>query len=139
MKQALRMLVSMVVLGIVIGQGALAYADDLTRTVLMKKDLEGVAGKEVTVFMAEYKPGGKSGRHYHPGQEFIYVVSGNGKMEEVGKPPVDMKPGTVLYFQSDPKNPSYVHEATDLGTTEGMKLLVILITEKGQPLAYPAK
>jgi quercetin dioxygenase-like cupin family protein len=136
MKQTLRMLVSIVVLGIVVG---LAYADDLTRTVLMKKDLEGVAGKEVTVFMAQYKPGAKSGKHYHPGQEFIYVLSGNGKMEESGKPAVEMKPGTILYFQSDPKNPSYVHEATDLGGTEGMKLLVILITEKGQPLAYPAK
>jgi len=136
MKQTLRMLVSIVVLGIVVG---LAYADDLTRTVLMKKDLEGVAGKEVTVFMAQYKPGAKSGKHYHPGQEFIYVLSGNGKMEESGKPAVEMKPGTILYFQSDPKSPSYVHEATDLGGTEGMKLLVILITEKGQPLAYPAK
>ena len=140
MKQALRLLVSMVVvLVVVVGQSALAYADDLTRTVLMKKDLEGVAGKEVTVFLAQYKPGGKSGKHYHPGQEFIYVLSGNGKMEESGKPAVEMKPGTILYFQSDPKNPSYVHEATDLGGTEGMKLLVILITEKGQPLAYPAK
>jgi quercetin dioxygenase-like cupin family protein len=136
MKQTLRMLVSIVVLGIVVG---LAYADDLTRTVLMKKDLDGVAGKEVTVFMAQYKPGAKSGKHYHPGQEFIYVLSGNGKMEESGKPAVEMKPGTILYFQSDPKNPSYVHEATDLGGTEGMKLLVILITEKGQPLAYPTK
>ena len=60
-------------------------------------------------------------------------------MEEVGKPPVEMKPGTELYFLSDPKNPSYVHEAIDLGQTEGMKLLVVLITEKGQPLAYPPK
>ena len=136
MKQTLRMLVSIVVLGIVVG---LAYADDLTRTVLMKKDLEGVAGKEVTVFLAQYEPGAKSGKHYHPGQEIIYVLSGNGKMEESGKPAVEMKPGTILYFQSDPKNPSYVHEATDLGGAEGMKLLVIMITEKGQPLAYPAK
>jgi hypothetical protein len=50
-----------------------------------------------------------------------------------------MKPGTELYFLSDLKNPSYVHEAIDLGQTEGMKLLVVLITEKGQPLAYPPK
>ena len=37
-----------------------ATADDLTRTVLMKKDLAGVGGKEVTIFIAQYKPGGKS-------------------------------------------------------------------------------
>jgi quercetin dioxygenase-like cupin family protein len=132
-------LMSVVVLGILLSQSGVAFADDLTRTVLMKKDLEGAPGKEVTVFLAEYKPGGKSGKHYHPGQEFIYVISGQGSMREAGKPAVEMKPGVVLYFQSDPKNPGYVHEATDLGQTEGMKLLVILITEKGQPLAYPAK
>ena len=110
----------------------IASADDLTRTVLMKKDLDGSPGKEVTIFIAQYRPGG-------PGQEFIHVISGEGIMDETGKPPVEMKPGVQLYFASDPKNPSYVHEATDIGKTEGMKLLVVLITEKGQPLAYPAK
>jgi quercetin dioxygenase-like cupin family protein len=125
--------------GIGLADRNIAHADDLTRTVLMKKDLEGSPNKEVTVFVAQYKPGARSGKHYHPGQEFIYVVSGKGRMEEVGKPPVDMTPGIELYFQSDPKNPAYVHEAIDLGTAEGMKLLVVLITEKGQPLAIPAK
>lgn len=129
----------MVVATLAIAQFGVACADDLTRTVLMKKDLEGSPNKEVTVFVAEYKSGARSGKHYHPGQEFIYVVSGHGRMEEVGKPPVDMAPGTELYFQSDPKNPAYVHEAIDLGQGEGMKLLVVLITEKGQPLAIPAK
>lgn len=69
---------TVVVVGILMGESGVATADDLTRTVLMKKDLEGAPGKEVTVFLAEYKPGGKSGKHYHPGQEFIYVVSGQG-------------------------------------------------------------
>jgi hypothetical protein len=36
-------------------------AGHLRRTVLMKKDLSGVPGKEVTIFVAEYKPGGKVG------------------------------------------------------------------------------
>ena len=82
----------------------IASADDLTRTVLMKKDLDGSPGKEVTIFIAQYRPGGKSGKHYHPGQEFIHVISGEGTMDETGKPPVEMKPGVQLYFASDPKN-----------------------------------
>ena len=140
MSRALSMGVAVIIFAILgIARPSAAFADDLTRTVLMKKDLEGSPNKEVTVFVAQYKPGGRSGKHYHPGQEFIHVVSGNGRMEEVGKPPAEMTPGTELYFQSDPKDPSYVHEAIDLGTTEGMKLLVVLITEKGQPLAIPAK
>jgi len=113
--------------------------EGLTRTPILKKDLEGAPGKEVTMFIAEYKPATRSGKHYHPGQEFIYVLEGNGVMEEAGKDPVDMKPGVAIYFQSDPAKPSYVHEATNRSKTAGMKLLVILITEKGQPLAYPVK
>jgi hypothetical protein len=57
-------------------------------------------------------------------------------MEEVGKPPVEMKPGVAIYFKSDPKKPAYVHEGRNVSQAEGMKLLVVLITEKGQPLAY---
>jgi len=126
--------------GMTVSLSGHVYAQEgLTRTVLMKKDLEADPKKEVTVFIAEYKPGAKSGKHYHPGQEFIYVLEGEGVMEEVGKPPVPMKPGVLLYFQSDPKNPAYVHEATNLSKTAGMKLVVTLITEKGQPLAYPLK
>ena len=119
--------------------GTVFAQEGLTRTVLMKKDLEADPNKEVTVFIAEYKPGAKSGKHYHPGQEFIYVLEGEVVMEEVGKAPAPMKPGVLLYFQSDPKNPAYVHEATNLSKTAGMKLVVTLITEKGQPLAYPLK
>jgi quercetin dioxygenase-like cupin family protein len=137
---------SLPMLGLVAGLGFFIVArssasaqEGLTRTVIMKKDLEADPKKEVTIFIAEYKPGAKSGKHYHPGQEFIYVLEGQGVMEEVGKPPVDMKPGVLLYFQSDPANPKYVHEATNLSKTAGMKLVVTLITEKGQPLAYPLK
>jgi len=143
-KRSKRVLTVMLVLGAglalsLVGQRSANAQEGLTRTVLMKKDLEADPKKEVTVFVGEFKPGAKSGKHYHPGQEFIYVLEGQGVMEEVGKPPVDMKPGVLLYFQSDPANPTYVHEATNLSKTAGMKLLVTLITEKGQPLAYPLK
>ena len=113
--------------------------EGLTRTVILKQDLEADPTKEVTMFVADYKPGAKTGKHYHPGQEFIYVMEGHGSMEEVGKPPVEMKPGVAIYFKSDPKKPAYVHEGINLSNQEGMKLLVVLITEKGQPLAYPVK
>lgn len=111
--------------------------EGVSRTVVLKQELEADTGKDVTMFVADYKPGAKTGKHYHPGQEFIYVLEGHGVMEEVGKPPVDMKPGVAIYFKSDPKKPAYVHEGTNLSKTEGMKLLVVLITEKGQPLVYP--
>ena len=79
----------------VLGSGML-NAQGLTRTVILKTDLEGLAGKEGNMFVAEYTPGARSGKHYHPGHEFIYVLEGHGVMEEVGKPPVELKPGVGL-------------------------------------------
>ena len=127
----------MVIAVAVIRVRSVSAQEGVVRTVILKQELEADTGKEVTMFVADYKPGAKTGKHYHPGQEFIYVLEGHGVMEEMGKAPVDMKPGVAIYFKSDPKKPAYVHEGTNLSKTEGMKLLVILITEKGQPLAYP--
>ena len=79
----------------------LAFAQEsVTRTVILKQSLEADPTKEVTVFVFELKPGGRTGKHYHPGQEFIYVLEGEGRIEEAGKPPVDLKPGAGVYFSS---------------------------------------
>ena len=117
-----------------------AFAQEgVTRTVILKQPLEADPTKEVTVFVFELKPGGRTGKHYHPGQEFIYVLEGEGRIEEAGKPPVDLKPGVGVYFQSDPTKPTYVHEGINLSQTKPLKLVTTLITEKGQPLAIPVK
>ena len=119
--------------------GAVPAQEGITRTVLLKKPLEADPKKEVTIFMAEIKPGARTGRHYHPGQEFVYVVEGEGRIEESGKPPVELKPGMAIYFESDPAKPTYVHEGINTSKTKTLKLVTTLITEKGQPLAIPAK
>ena len=123
-------------IGVVGTQPANAQAG-VTRTPILKKDLEADPKKEVTMFIAEYKPGARTGKHYHPGQEFIYCIEGQGVLEETGKSPVDLKPGVAIYFQSDPDKPTYVHEGINTSKTDRMKLLVTLITEKGRPLAIP--
>ncbi len=142
MRRTMLVLGLTLVVGIVVGvlgRGMLNAQQGLTRTVILKTDLEGLAGKEGNMFVAEYTPGARSGKHYHPGHEFIYVLEGHGVMEEVGKPPVELKPGVGLFFRSDPQKPTYVHEAKNLSNTDRMKLLVVLVTDKGQALAYPVK
>ena len=125
---------------IVVSIAGQAFAQEgVTRTVILKQPLEADPTKEVTVFVFELKPGGRSGKHYHPGQEFIYVLEGEGRIEEAGKPPVDLKPGVGVYFQSDPAKPTYVHEGINISQTKPLKLVTTLITEKGQPLAIPVK
>lgn len=119
-----------------IGGRSASAQEGVTRTPILKKDLEADPKKEVTMFIGEFKPGGRTGKHYHPGPEFIYVLEGRGVLEQVGKPPVDLKPGVAIYLQSDPAKPTV---RINLSKTDVMKLLVILITEKGQPLAIPVK
>ena len=137
-----RVLIAALALGAVIAVSMARQAvaqEGVTRTVILKKPLEADPKKEVTIFVAEFKPGARTGKHYHPGQEFIYVLEGEGRIEEAGKPPIDLKPGMAVYFESDPAKPTYVHEGFNLSKTKPMKLVTTLITEKGQPLAIPAK
>ena len=53
----------------------------------MQKDLAGIEGNEALMVLAEIAPGAQSGRHYHPGTEIAYVLSGTGAMEVDGQAP----------------------------------------------------
>ena len=122
---------SLSLMGIVAGTKRVHAQEGVTRTPILKQNLEADPKKEVTMFIGEFKPGARTGKHYHPGQEFIYVLEGQRVLEEVGKPPVELRPGVALYLQSDPDKPTYVHEGINTSKAALMKLLVILITEKG--------
>ncbi len=125
-----------IVVGVVGTQVLSAQSVAITRTPLLKKDLAGVAGKEVTVFTGEIPPGARTGKHYHPGDEFIYVLEGSGVIEEQGKPPITLKPGMALHYTLPAEKAAYVHEAKNTSNSAPLKMLVVLITEKGEPLAY---
>jgi quercetin dioxygenase-like cupin family protein len=143
MKQTAVMLVLAVAVGILVGvvgtQVLSAQQAAVKRTPLLKGELMGIAGKEVTMFMAEIPPGARTGKHYHPGDEFIYVLEGAGVLEEEGKPPIAMKPGTALHYASPPEKAAYVHEAKNTSDSAPLKILAVLITEKGQPLVHDMK
>ena len=82
------------------------------------------------MYIAELAPGAVAGKHFHPGPEFLYVLEGSLLFEGQGKPPVTLKAGEALH------NPTrQVHDAKNASTTAPAKVLVVLIGEKGQPLA----
>ena len=145
MKQTVVMLAVVLAVGIAAGmvgcQGSKArqeaVKEPVTLTVLFKTDLPG--GKEETVFLAEVAPGASTPRHYHPGQEFAYVLEGSGILEEEGKPPVTVKPGLSINNFSSPEKAAYVHWATNTSKKDPQKWLVVLVTEKGYPLLIPVK
>jgi quercetin dioxygenase-like cupin family protein len=140
MKRTVVMLTLAVAVGITLGmvgsQVLNAQQEPVTRTVLLKTDMEG---KDANMYIATVAPGAATPKHYHPGHEFAYVLEGAGVLEEEGKPPLTLKPGVFFYLRSSSEKAEYVHAAKNTSTTDLLKILVVLITEKGQPLAVPVK
>ncbi len=103
------------------------------RTPLMQKDLAGIEGKEAVMFVAEIAPGAQSGRHYHPGTEMAYVLSGTGVMEVDGQAPSDLKEGSHAMVI-----PKTIHNARNTGSTP-LRILVLMVHPKGEPNVVPAQ
>lgn len=116
-----------------------APVEPVKLTVLFKTDIPGMEGKEETIFLAEIAPGASTPKHYHPGQEFAYVLEGSGVLYEEGKPPVTVKPGLSINKYSSPEKAAYAHWATNTSKKDTQKWLVVLVTEKGHPLLIPVK
>jgi len=133
------MIILSLTLGLGIVLGALgdrflsAQQQPIKRTELLKTELEGMAGKEGVMYIAELAPGASAGKHFHPGPEFAYVLEGTLTLEPQGKAPMTIKAGEAFHNQA-----KIVHDAKNAGTTP-TKVLVFLVGEKGQPLATPAQ
>jgi quercetin dioxygenase-like cupin family protein len=111
-----------------------AQEQPIKRTPLQKVDLTGMEGKELNMWIAELAPGAASGRHYHPGDEALYVLEGSLALEYDGKPTVTLKAG-----ESAHNAPKLVHNAKNPSTTTPVKVVTFMVGEKGQPLAVPVK
>ena len=138
MKRTVTMVAVTLIIGIALGmfssQVLMAQQAPIKRTTLQQKDLEGVAGKEIIMYVAEAIPGGVAGRHFHPGPEVAYVLEGSLIIEPDGQSPMTLKKGESFY------NPARaVHNAKNGSTTEPAKVLVVLIGEKGAPLSTPVQ
>ncbi len=134
MKRSVWILCMTLVVGITLGlvgeRLLMAQQTPVTRTILQQKDIEGIEGREAVMFVAEIVPGGVAAKHFHPGPELFYVLQGTLVVEPEGGAPLTLKAGESAY------NPSKrVHTAKNASTSEPVKVLGVLIGEKGQPLA----
>ena len=53
-----------------------AAAQEAKVTELMTHELPGIDGKEGTIIMVEYPPGGSDAEHRHNASTFVYVLEG---------------------------------------------------------------
>ena len=136
MKKAL-LLLGVGLAGIAIGVLGATYvaaqgAAQVTRTELLRKPISGADGKEFVVFVADLPPGAVAGRHFHPGDEAIYMLQGALLFEPDGGQPFELKTGQIAF------NPAkHIHKATNASSSEAAKVLNCMLAEKGQPLATP--
>ena len=101
------------------------------RTPVQQGELS-IPGRDVVQAVAEFIPGGESGRHTHPGEEIAYVLEGQISVEMQGKPAVVKKAGEGIIIPA-----GTVHNAKN--TAGGVsKVLATYVVERGKPVATPA-
>ena len=114
---------------------ATAAAQEAKVTPLMTQGLAGIDGKEGTLTMVEYAPGGSDPAHRHNASVFVYVLEGAVVMQVKGGKEVTLGPGQTFY-----EAPEDVHTVSrNASTTKPAKFLVFFVKQKGAPLTVPAK
>lgn len=121
-------------LAIAAGQDLSAQTSRPQVTTLLKTEVAGVEGKEWNVITVELAPGAVNARYSYPGIELVYVLEGAGFLEVHGKPPVALNPGVVAAL-----NPKQIHILKNTSQTQTLKVVVVLLLEKGQQRPILAK
>jgi quercetin dioxygenase-like cupin family protein len=93
---------------------------------LLKAVLEGVDGTEVVVSRVTIPPNTALPKHWHPGEEFAYVLEGSATLWQEGKKDVTFTKGEVAKVPL-----KQVHTA--ITTDEGATILVFRVHEQGKP------
>ena len=101
---------------------------------LFDEPLRGVEGQQVTIDHYSLPPAWIGGKHYHTGPVYVYVLEGVLTVDEQGKPRQTFKAGELY-----PEPVGTPMQTRNLSTSNPMKLLVIQVTPKGEPLMYKAE
>jgi quercetin dioxygenase-like cupin family protein len=99
----------------------------LTRTDLQRHDLSA-PGREVIQTCVDIDPDAPPIRHWHPGEEIIYVLEGSLEYEIEGEPPRTVSAGEALLVPAEK-----VHAVRNVGDINATELATYVV-EKGKPL-----
>jgi quercetin dioxygenase-like cupin family protein len=99
----------------------------LTRTDLQREDLS-IPGREMIQNRVEIAPEAPPIRHWHPGEEIIYVLAGTLRYEIDGEPPLTVSAGGALTVPAE-----RVHAVRNVGDGDASELATYVV-EKDKPL-----
>jgi quercetin dioxygenase-like cupin family protein len=103
-----------------------AQASELKLENLMSEVLEGVPGIEIIVSRVYIPPNTTLPKHWHPGEEFAYILKGSVTLWQKGKEDTHWKAGDVAKVSL-----KQIHTATT--GDEGASILVFRVHEQGKP------
>jgi quercetin dioxygenase-like cupin family protein len=93
---------------------------------LLTSQLEGVEGTEVVVSITTVPPHTTLPRHWHPGEEFAYMLEGTIVLWQEGKP-------DEIYQKGDVGKVPLKQVHTVSTKDEGATILIFRVHEAGQP------
>jgi quercetin dioxygenase-like cupin family protein len=99
----------------------------LTRTDLQQRDLS-IPGREVIQNRVDIDPDAPAIRHWHPGEEVIYVLEGSLQYDIDGDPPRIVNAGEALTVPAE-----RVHSVRNIGDGNAAELATYIV-EKNKPL-----
>ncbi|MDZ7839809.1 MAG: cupin domain-containing protein [Gammaproteobacteria bacterium] len=108
---------------------ATSFAQDgAGRTELSRLNLAGAENTEVIMAELELPPGASVPRHFHHGEEYLYVVQG-GTVETRDGEVVTFEPGQSLHFKREE-----VHGGFTATGSSVLKVVTVHIVDKNKPL-----
>jgi quercetin dioxygenase-like cupin family protein len=111
---------------------AMAQAQGLSTKPLLRSTVSGDDGKEVVTLSVELAPGGTTGRHTHPGDEYATLLQGTLEIRAEGQEPRRVHAGEAYH------NPrGVIHETRNVGD-EPARSIATFVLDKGKPVAIPA-
>jgi quercetin dioxygenase-like cupin family protein len=103
----------------------------LSRTDLQQHDLSA-PGRKVIQNLVEITPEAAPIRHWHPGEEIIYVIQGSLEYQVDGMAPTTVNTGEPFFVPAEA-----VHAVKNVGRGHALELATYVV-EKGKPLLVPA-
>ena len=96
---------------------------------LLRESIAGVEGKEVIVSRVSFPPHTELPWHWHPGEEFFYVIEGSITLKQRGEP-------DLLTGAGDAQN--IAAQAVHTGSTgeQGAELVIFRLHATGEPERY---
>ena len=96
---------------------------------LLRETIDGAEGKEVVVSRVSFPPRIELPWHWHPGEEFFYVIEGSVTLKKRGHPDV-----VTVRGDSQKIPPGVIHSGKS--GEEGAELVIFRVHASGEPERY---